>query len=224
MKKILLFSVLLSVSLFSDIKKPLDIEEFKKEIEEIQTKTKQSDDGQTITNNINKKQNETTLIELESRTMKPETTLIDVDLISSRLKSEIGRLNSDIAREAFIPSTQGFNIGNVLYKKVLIEDIKEAFGKMAEKRKKLNTYQKTLVILNDFKNKDKKIFYNRELEQLLNEVKSEEKQTLNNNEFVLQQQTNLTTQKTKIYADVKIGDIIEGARVVNVSDFGITIK
>lgn len=224
MKYILLSLIILNGFLFADIKKPLDIDEFTKEIEKIQSVTKQNDNSQEITNSINKKQNESTLIELESRELKPETSLIDVDLISSKVKSEIERLEDDIARDTFIPSSKGFNIGNVKYKKVLVDDVNEAFEKIVEKRKKLNTYRKTLLVLNDFKNKDKKIFYNRDLEQLLTEIKNEEKQNINTNEFVIQQQNTLNNQKEKIYVDVKIGDIVAGAKVVNVTDFGINIK
>jgi hypothetical protein len=223
MKRIGLFILpaLLVNSLFADVKKPLDINEFTKEIEKIQSVTKQTDDSLELTNTINKKQNESTLVELESRNLKPEATILDINFITAKISSEIRKLEDEIRKESFISSNRGFNIGNAKYKKVAFEDIQNAYLSIVEKRKKLDNLKKTSSILKNLKSKENKnIFYNREVEQLLTEIKNDDSQQLSINDASLIQ----TTQTSKNYIDVKVGDKIAGAKIIEVTQFGVRIR
>jgi len=219
MKKIVIsLSLVLGLGtyLYADIKKPLDIHEFTKEIEKIQSVTKTKDDSIEMSKTINKLQNENTLINLQSSKLKPEAFLLEVNLISSKVATHIKELQTEIKSDSFILSNKGFEIDKTLYKRVAYEDIINAQNKVISKTKELGEYKKIQNFLATLKKKDSKFFYNTEVEKLLRSFKNVEITNITPNFQSIQNEKN--------YIDVKKGDVIAGVKIVEVTTNGIRIK
>ncbi|WP_323585507.1 hypothetical protein [Aliarcobacter butzleri] len=217
MKKLLILAILfLSNGLFANEKKEVDLDEFLKQIETIQEKTKIQDDSLEIDKQIQRLQQETNLKDVKARASGEELVKVNIDFLISTVKNEIINIEKNINTTSFIASKSGFELGNEKYKKVAIEDIEDSYLKILEYRKELNKLKDNLNTLNKLKDEGDNLLNNSSIESVLQNLKTS---NLNNANYSPQM-----TNVKKNYINVKVKDKIYNAVVVEVNEFGIRIN
>lgn len=217
MKKLLILAILfLSNSLFANEKKEVDLDEFLKQIETIQEKTKIQDDSLEIDKQIQRLQQETNLKDVKARASGEELVKVNIDFLISSIKNEIFNIEKNINTTSFIASKSGFELGNEKYKKVAIEDIEDSYLKILEYRKELNKLKDNLATLSKLKDEGNNLLNNSSIEGILQNLKTS---NLNNVNYSPQM-----TNVKKSYINVKVRDKIYNAVVVEVNEFGIRIN
>ncbi len=217
MKKICVLALLMSsILLNANEKKITDIDEFAKEIEAIQEKTKNN----ALANGkeISKLQETLQLDELKARSKQQDIVKLNIDYLMTGVEGEIKKLENEILSTSFISSKSGYSIGKDNYKKVTLDDIEIAYNKIILLRKDLNAFKDNLETLKTLKGNDDKLLNNTSINGILQNLKNADS-NMNN-----RQQQFFNQQQRKRYINVKLGDKVAGATIYEVSDFGIRIR
>lgn len=222
MKKIILsLTILTALVSFADIKKPLNIDDFAKEIEKIQNATKVKDDSVEITKEIQKLQQKETLVDLQSRKLKANAVKLEVTMSLLNLKAKASDLKMKISKDSFIFSNKGFKIGKVQYKRVAFEDVYSANEKIIKNKEFLSEINEAISFLKKLEKEDVKYFYNSEIASLVTSFKNKYSSDTIDSGIVAEIQG---VTESKNYTDVKAGDSIAGTTIKYVSKHGIKLR